>query len=138
MSKTETAFKILVAEDNLVNQLVVNAFLSELGHDVVIVNDGQQAVDLLGSDHFDMVFMDIEMPVLDGRQATQAIRKGAAGVINSNIPIVALTAHDDDDERERSAQAGMNDFLCKPLDLERIRAVIDKEMTDSGPGPIDS
>lgn len=113
------AARILVAEDNPVNQAVVEAMLEDLGCSVIIVDDGAQAVEALHCQPFDMVFMDCQMPVMDGLQATRSCRE-----LGLTIPIVALTAHATEHDRQACMQCGMNDFLTKPYSIEALRSMV--------------
>ncbi|MGE4552187.1 MAG: ATP-binding protein [Desulfovibrionaceae bacterium] len=114
--------RVLVAEDNRVNQIAVRRFLERRGHQVVCVEDGQQAVDRVQQERFDVVLMDIQMPVLDGEEATRRIRDlpPPAGT----VPIVALTAHAMKGDRDRFLALGMDDYLDKPVDLARLNVLV--------------
>lgn len=111
--------KILVAEDNLMNQHLMNRYLSKLGWDFVIVENGLLATEACRTDDFSAILMDIDMPVLDGIEATRYIR-----AFNGTIPIIAITAYADDQMRTECAEAGMNAFLAKPCSREDIREII--------------
>ena len=113
---------ILVAEDNLVNRQVVSRFLEKLEQDLTLAFDGRQAVAAMRMRHFDLVLMDMQMPVMDGIAATQAIR--AMGGAAATVPIVAMTANASDSDRTLCFAAGMNDFEPKPVSLGRLRALI--------------
>ena len=115
--------RILLAEDNPVNQQVAVALLTKQGHEVVAVTDGKQAVEAVRRDRFDLVLMDIQMPEMDGLEATRTIRRFADA---EALPIVALTAHAFAEERERSRLAGMNDFLAKPFKPEDLYDLVDR------------
>lgn len=106
---------ILLAEDNEINQLYMSSVLKRQGHEVSIAQNGVDVLDRLRSDHFDVVLMDLEMPEMDGITSTMAIRRGEAGEKNTNIPIIALTAHAFNDHRQQTFEAGMNAFLPKPI-----------------------
>ncbi|WP_155313709.1 response regulator [Desulfosarcina ovata] len=106
---------ILVAEDNLINQKVVLNILKKLGYIADVVNNGLEAVKALATKPYDLVLMDIQMPEMDGFEATGVIRSEDSHVLNPNIPIVALTAHAMEGYREKCVQAGMNDYLTKPI-----------------------
>ncbi|MCK5097885.1 MAG: response regulator, partial [Desulfobacteraceae bacterium] len=106
--------KILLVEDNKINQKVAAIMLEKLGHDVVIANNGQEAVDQFKNNKFDMIFMDIQMPVMSGEEATKAIRDIEKGT-SSHIPIVALTANAIKGDKERFFAAGMDAYIAKPL-----------------------
>ena len=111
--------RILVAEDNSVNRRVIERMLQKLGHSVTLVENGQLALDLHKKEMFDLILMDIQMPVMDGESATKAIRSGQT---RPNIPIVALTAHALHGDRERYLASGMTGYISKPVDLESLRA----------------
>lgn len=112
--KAERRLRVLVAEDNPVNQEVVRIFLSKRGHEVTIVSDGKQAVSAAASGDFDVILMDIQMPVMDGVEATLAIRKAEAEH-GHYTPIVALTAYSMEHDKQRCLAAGMNRFISKPV-----------------------
>ncbi len=117
--------RILVAEDNVVNVKVITAFLRRFGHIPITAKNGREALDLLRGDVFDVVFMDLEMPEMDGLDATKALRAGQAGEVNRNVPVIALTAHAVTGYREACVEAGMNGYLAKPLDLKDLRRTLD-------------
>ena len=116
--------RILIAEDNPINQLVLQTMLTNLGHDVATSDDGAVAAELAQSGSFDLVFMDCQMPVMDGYAATAAIRAlpGKAG----RVPIVALTASAMTSDRERCLDAGMDEYLAKPVIEADLVAVLDR------------
>ncbi len=113
---------ILIAEDNKVNQMVITAQLKSHCKSLTVVENGQLALDALNdnSSPFDMILMDCEMPVMDGYEATQAIRNGAAGDSNHAIPIVALTAKAFQEDRDRCFAVGMNGFIAKPIKVDHL------------------
>jgi signal transduction histidine kinase/HPt (histidine-containing phosphotransfer) domain-containing protein len=125
------SLNVLVAEDNPMNALLATNFLKRLGHSVATAENGKAALAALAEDRFDLVFMDLEMPVMDGLEAAQRIRRGEAGRANSNIPIVAMTAHAMKEFRDKCREAGMNDFVSKPVDFCRLDEIIKKNV---GPG----
>ncbi len=108
--------KVLLVEDNETNLLVARSMLTKMGIDVVSVGNGQQAIDAFNSDTFDLILMDCQMPVLDGYQATQVIRK-----TGSKIPILALTANVFNEDIQRCHEAGMDDCIHKPIDNQKLR-----------------
>ncbi|WP_051552022.1 hybrid sensor histidine kinase/response regulator [Nocardioides sp. URHA0020] len=118
--------RVLVVEDNAVNQLVATGMLHHLGCAVVIAEDGAQAVAAIADAPagFDAVLMDCQMPVMDGFDATRAIR--AMGGPPGEVPIIAMTASATAEERERCREAGMDDFLPKPVDAELLASTLDK------------
>lgn len=115
-SKLLTGIKVLVAEDNLINQKVVNITLLKQGADVFITNNGRQAIEALSMQSFDVILMDLQMPEVDGYQATRIIRKE----INNTIPIVAMTADALKGEAEKCFEAGMNGYISKPFEPKEL------------------
>ena len=114
--------QILLAEDNLVNQKLACRMLEKMGCQVTVVSTGKKAVDILATRHFDLVFMDIQMPEMDGLTATQHIRKSEEST-GEYIPIVAMTANALKGDRERYLAGGMTDYISKPIrkvDLEEV------------------
>ncbi|UKA48998.1 response regulator [Arthrobacter sp. FW305-123] len=116
--------KLLVAEDNEVNQLVARGMANRLGYDVHIVEDGEQAVSAALSGNYAAVLMDCHMPVMDGFDATRAIR--ASKDHSARIPIIAMTAGALDEDRERCFAAGMDDYISKPVDLATLADVLSR------------
>ncbi|HEY0281931.1 MAG TPA: response regulator [Rhizomicrobium sp.] len=120
--------RVLVAEDNRVNQQYARALLEKAGHFVEIVDNGHKAVDALRRDDFDVVLMDIQMPELDGVQATQQIRK--LSMPKAAIPIIAMTAHAMKGAREEYLAAGMDDYIAKPVQptllLTKLAAIAER------------
>ena len=114
---------LLVADDNQINRFLAERVLTREGARVTLVNDGLQAVNALREDPvaFDAVLMDIQMPVMDGLAATRAIRE-ELGL--TDLPVIALTAAVMPEERQEALAAGVNDFLPKPMELERMVTVI--------------
>lgn len=112
--------KILLVEDNKLNRLVASGILSHFGIQVTEALNGEIAVDLLRKEKFDLVLMDMQMPVMDGITATMIIRKE----ISTTLPVVALTANALKSERTRCLEAGMNDFISKPFEEERLISVL--------------
>lgn len=107
--------KILLVEDNLLNQKFAAAVVKKLGHQVVVAENGQIGLDLYLNEHFDLVLMDIQMPVMNGIEATKAIRKieKEAGD-DRHIPIIGITAYVMDHARKNCLEAGMDEFMAKP------------------------
>lgn len=114
--------RVLVVEDEKINQLVLGRLLEKLGHAVMLADNGQQALDMLTEERFDLIFMDNQMPIMDGRETARAIRSGQAG--NRDIPIIALTACAMTGDRERMLEAGMNDYLSKPIDMRTLLMIM--------------
>ncbi len=114
---------ILLAEDNPVNQRMAILMLKKLGYKADYVSNGQEAINALQRQHYDLVLMDVQMPEMDGLEATAEIRR----LWPSDGPrIVALTAHAITGDREKCLEAGMDDYLCKPINLEDLSAAIER------------
>ena len=117
--------RILLAEDNMVNQKLASRILEKLGYRVDIVSNGEEAIRALESTHYDLVLMDLQMPVMDGISATQAIRAGETALSNPRIPIIAMTAHALKGDRERCLDAGMDDYVAKPIQPQALIEKLD-------------
>jgi CheY-like chemotaxis protein/HPt (histidine-containing phosphotransfer) domain-containing protein len=118
------AARILLVEDNPTNQKVAIAMLDGLGHDVELAENGREAMERLGKRRFDLVLMDCQMPVLDGYDATRAIRDPDSGVLDHEVPVIAMTAHAQAGDRDKCLAAGMNDYLSKPIHPERLQEMV--------------
>ncbi len=117
---------ILIAEDNLVNQKVVSEMLSTMGCTSRVVDNGSAAIASLLTEQFDLVLMDAQMPVMDGYEATRLIRKGQAGDDNRTIPILATTANAIKGDIELCLEAGMNDYISKPISYNDLAFKVSK------------
>ena len=111
--------RVLLVEDSLVNQKLVEALLEREGHGVVVANDGQEAVAAFRTEPFDLVLMDVQMPQMDGLEATATIRQ-AEKPKGTHVPIIAMTAHAMQGDRERCLEAGMDEYLAKPIRVRRL------------------
>ncbi|WP_159789797.1 ATP-binding protein [Sodalinema gerasimenkoae] len=120
--------KVLVVEDTHINQKVVMNQLKLLGYKAACVNNGQEALDQLRQERFDMVLMDCQMPVLDGYQATQRLRLREEDSDRHTV-IVGLTAHAMQGDREKCLDAGMDDYLAKPVTMEKLKSVLEHWMS---------
>jgi PAS domain S-box-containing protein len=118
--------RILVAEDNPINRQVVLAVLNQFGYDARAVSNGREAIGALRREKYDLVLMDCAMPEMDGYEATRMIRNADVGALDTKIPIVALTAAAMAEDRQKCRQAGMDDYLSKPLDPEALARVLAK------------
>jgi CheY-like chemotaxis protein len=117
--------KILLVEDNVVNQKLAAKMLENRGHHVHIASNGQKAIDALTRECYDLVLMDIQMPEMDGLEATGRIREREKQE-GSHIPIVAMTAHAMKGDKERCLAAGMDDYLSKPIIASDLFDMIDR------------
>jgi CheY-like chemotaxis protein len=124
--------KILVAEDNPINQKLAKIMLTKAGFEVDIVNTGKEAVKkfMEAPASYDLIFMDIQMPEMDGFEATTTLREKGFG----RIPIVAMTAHAMKGYREKCIEAGMNDYLSKPIKQDQVLRMIEKMMPETVDG----
>ncbi|MHB1219930.1 MAG: hybrid sensor histidine kinase/response regulator [Alphaproteobacteria bacterium] len=116
------ALRILLADDNAINQMVGAGILKKLGHSVDVVGGGAEAIQALRERHYDVVFMDIEMPEMDGIEATRRVR--ALAVPAGKIPVIAMTANVMKGDREKYLEAGLNDYVAKPIDRAKLIAVL--------------
>jgi CheY-like chemotaxis protein len=119
------SLRILLTEDNLINQRVASTLLHREGHEVFIANNGLEALRALEERSFDLILMDVQMPQMDGLEATAAIRRRekASG---TRIPIIAMTAHAMADDRERCLAAGMDSYVSKPIDIHTLLETIEQ------------
>ena len=133
---------ILVAEDAVTNQIIIKSLLEEMGHLCTLTDDGRACIDMLMEREFDLILMDQRMPVMDGVEATDAIRKGHAFApgwefVDDAVPIIALTANSGEADRDRFSQAGVEDLLAKPIDEvalhKALAAVIQKHLSAGRP-----
>ena len=124
--------KVLLAEDNRVNQTLATALLSRRGHRVTVATTGREVLDRLDAETFDLVLMDVQMPDLDGIEATRIIRAHEAP--ERRVPIVAMTAHVMAGDRERCLQAGMDDYVSKPMEAPELFGAIARVLSGDGAG----
>jgi signal transduction histidine kinase/ligand-binding sensor domain-containing protein/CheY-like chemotaxis protein len=118
--------KILLAEDNVINQKVAVNLLKKWNHIITVANDGNEAIAFLNKQEFDLVLMDIQMPNLDGLDTTQQIRNSNLPNVNRRIPIIAMTAHAMQGDRERFLEAGMDDYISKPINVDDLMEKVAK------------
>ena len=127
--------RALVVEDNTINQKLVIKLLQRLGIQSEGAENGERALEMLASGNYDLVLMDVQMPVMDGFQATEKIRKGACGERNKDIPVIALTAMTMAGDRQRCLSAGMDDYIGKPVQFDHLRMVLLRLLQDKGGKP---
>jgi signal transduction histidine kinase/CheY-like chemotaxis protein/ligand-binding sensor domain-containing protein len=116
--------KVLVVEDNVVNQKLAQMLLENMGYQVSISSNGREAIEALEASTFDLVLMDVQMPVMDGLEATRRIRHDSSKVRNPQVPIVAMTAFAMKYDREKCFEAGMDDYLAKPVQPDTLRQTL--------------
>jgi CheY-like chemotaxis protein len=134
--------RILLAEDNLVNQRLALRLLERRGYLVTVAATGHEAVDLIEAGDYEAVLMDVQMPDMNGFEATSVIRRRER-VTGRHVPIIAMTAHAMTGDRERCLEAGMDDYVPKPIDAASLYAAIDRAMSRAGagaqpPSPLDA
>ncbi len=125
-------YNVLLAEDNLINQKLANGLLRNIGCVVTIVDNGRKAVDILKDKSFDIIFMDIQMPEMDGYEATGIIRD-AEKIKGIHTPIIAMTAHAMKGDREKCINAGMDEYVTKPISIKSVIEAIKKTKYQSKP-----
>jgi two-component system sensor histidine kinase/response regulator len=122
--------RILIVEDNATNRLVAQKFLAKLNLDADVAVNGVEAVEILKKKCYELVLMDVQMPEMDGLAATRLIRDPASGVRDTQVPVVAMTAHAMKEDSERCLAAGMNAHISKPISINALRAVVKTYMGD--------
>ncbi len=120
LTQLPTDTRLLLVEDHVVNQQVAMGLLSQLGGTAQVAANGKEALAALASTDFDLVLMDVQMPIMGGVEATQRIRAGSDGVRNPKVPIIAMTAHAMPEDRQRCLAAGMNDYVTKPFNPQKV------------------
>jgi PAS domain S-box-containing protein len=123
--------RILLAEDNLINQKVAHHMLKSLGYTADLVADGQQAVEALTKINYDLVLMDCMMPNMDGFEASSIIRSQSSCVLDHNVPIIAMTANAMKEDRDKCLEAGMDDYVSKPVNKNVLAAVLEKWLSQA-------
>ena len=124
--------RVLVVEDNFVIQKVAQRHIDKLGHQAEVAENGARALDMLALQRYDVVFMDCQMPVLDGYEATRRIRAGQVPNLDPGMPVIALTAFATETDRQRCFAAGMDDVVAKPIRLEDIQSALDRRVAKNG------
>jgi two-component system sensor histidine kinase/response regulator len=124
---------ILLAEDNRVNQIVATRMLEKRGHTVVLAETGKAALEAVNNQQFDLVLMDVQMPEMDGLEATMAVRQRER-MTGKHVPIVAMTANAMTGDEQRCLHSGMDSFVAKPISVERLFATIESLLIDANAG----
>jgi CheY-like chemotaxis protein len=118
--------RLLLVEDNIINQKVAAAMLSKLNFPVDTAMNGLEAIDALKKNTYALVFMDLQMPVMGGLEAVKTIRNKETGTADPDIPIIAMTANAIQKDKDECLQAGMNDFIIKPVTIRELQTVLEK------------
>jgi len=118
--------RVLLVEDNFVNQRVAVYMLAKLGHQVDVARHGREAIEMLSKSSYDLVLMDCQMPEMDGFEATRIIRDRGSSVLDHDIAVVAMTANAFPEDRSRAFASGMNDFLAKPVERTVLAGMLAK------------
>jgi len=123
-AENSASLRLLLVEDDEICRLSARLTLEKMGHQVVTANNGEEALDALRWSTFDCVLMDVQMDVMDGAEATQRIRSGHSGVLDAQVPIIAMTAFAMTGDRETFLEAGMNDYIAKPVHVEELKKAL--------------
>jgi CheY-like chemotaxis protein len=121
-----SSFSILLAEDNPVNQKVAKRVLTHLGYQADIVNNGVEAIKAIAEKPYDLILMDIQMPEMDGLETTRYIRKQESESQLPPIAIVAMTANATDDDQNVCRDAGMSDYISKPIQIDKLKSMLQR------------
>jgi CheY-like chemotaxis protein len=131
-ARTPAGARLLLAEDNLVNQKVVMAILKKKGYRIDVANDGREALEKLNAEKYDLVLMDVQMPQLDGLETTRLIRRDGRW---DRLPVIAMTAHAMNGDRERCLQSGMNAYISKPVQPAHLIATVKRHLASGDRQP---
>ena len=123
--ESERRKNILLAEDNLINQKMAIRLLQKMGHSVTVARNGQQAVEMSEAEQFDLILMDVQMPDMDGLEATKAIRAKEASCGGQRVRILAMTAYTMAGDSDRCIEAGMDGYISKPINTEELFEAIE-------------
>ncbi|MCF8228759.1 MAG: response regulator [Bacteroidales bacterium] len=123
----DIALRVLIVEDNKINQKIIKVFVSKLGHESVMAENGKIAVELFEKEKFDCILMDIQMPVMDGMEATRIIRSLEEDLEeNEYTPIIAVTASSPFEDQQEFIKAGMDEYIPKPVSLQKLKDALHK------------
>jgi len=120
INKKLKGLSILLVEDNLVNQIYAKNILTKSGGKVTVVENGKKAIEILAKQKFDIIFMDIQMPVMDGYHAAKIIRDPTSNVLDHDVPIIAMSAHSKSDHQKKCMDFGMNGYITKPINIKHL------------------
>ncbi|WP_419778812.1 response regulator [Maridesulfovibrio sp.] len=128
ISPKKFLLNILIVEDEIINQLILKKALENLGCNVRVAQDGNEAIKLLQENYFELVFMDIQIPFIDGLEVTKRLRLGKTGKLNKNTPVFAYTALAGTVDKKVYMEAGMGGCLTKPFHLEDVVSLLNMEV----------
>jgi CheY-like chemotaxis protein len=126
--KNNESLNLLLVEDDYVSQLITSRLLKELGHKVMVVENGLRAIEEIKNFDYDMIFMDLQMPEMDGITATLKIREEEEKENKEALTIIALTAHAMKSDKQKCLEVGMNDYVSKPFTLDDLKNVIERNL----------
>lgn len=124
IAESGTSLCLLLVEDDEISRMSARLSLEKMGHQVVTANNGEEALEALRVGRYDCVLMDVQMDTMDGEEATRRIRGGASSVLNAQVPIIAMTAYAMPGDREKFIEAGMNDYVAKPMQVEELKRAL--------------
>jgi two-component system CheB/CheR fusion protein len=130
------SLRLLLVEDDEVCSVSARLTLKKMGHDVVTAKNGAEALEALQGNSFDCVLMDVQMPIMDGLEATRGIRSGNSGALDPQVPIIAMTAYAMTGDRERFLEAGMNDYIAKPVQVAELKKALERVAEKLGKGGV--
>jgi len=130
------SLRLLLVEDDEVCSVSARLTLKKMGHDVVTAKNGAEALEALQENSFDCVLMDVQMPIMDGLEATRGIRSGNFGALDPQVPIIAMTAYAMTGDRERFLEAGMNDYIAKPVQVAELKKALERVAEKLGKGGV--
>lgn len=122
----QSEFHILLVEDYKANIMVATLLLESFGYSCSVAETGEDALRKIEEQHFDLILMDVQMPLMNGFEATQRIREREAEKHLARVPVIGMTAHALSGDREKCIEAGMDDYLSKPFQPEQLQALLDK------------
>ena len=128
MAKNEANIAILVVDDDKINRLTLKGFLGYRGYKVDMAGDGNEALALLKGKRYDLILMDIQMPVLDGVKTVQILRRSDEYTEHAATPVIAITAYAMDGDREHFLDSGMDDYLPKPIEAEDLYELVERHL----------
>ncbi len=121
---TVAKLKVMLVEDEMVNRMMARKLLERMGHEVLCAGNGAECIEMIGSNNVDAILMDIQMPIMDGLEATRIIRTSEDLIKVRDIPIIALSAHANKESKTSALEAGVNGYLCKPFEMKDLEKIL--------------